>query len=47
MGHGPAAKLDTILADGFTKLAKSTRQLMPGRMIRMGVNPGHSTEFLT
>src|SRR5438552_17978372 len=45
IGHGRAAKLDRILADGLTKLAKSTRQFMPGRMMRIGVNPGHSTEF--
>ena len=43
MGQGPAAKLDAIFADGLTKLAKSTRQLMPGRTMRIGVNPGHST----
>ena len=46
-GHGPSAGFDGIwLAAegfGFTKLAKSTRQLMPGRTMRIGVNPGHRT----
>ena len=31
---------------GLTKLAKSTRQLMPGKTMRMGVKPGQMTKFL-
>jgi len=43
IGQGPAAKLEGIRAEGLTKLAKSTRQLMPGTIMRNGVNPGHRT----
>src|SRR5712692_9190852 len=48
-GHGPSAGFEAIwlarVEGGFTKLAKSTRQVIPGRTMRIGVNPGHRISF--
>jgi len=51
-GHGPSAGADSMGASGvadvlFTKLAKSTKQLIPGRTMRMGVKPGQMTKLST
>src|SRR6185437_4221735 len=45
VGHGPSAGFSGTTAVWFTNLAKSTRQLNPGAMMRMGVNPGQITKF--
>src|SRR5438552_3383085 len=42
-GQGGSSPVGATRADGLTKLAKSIRQLAPGRTIRMGVKPGHVT----
>ena len=44
VGQGPSAGFDGTPAVGLAKLAKSARQLNPGVMMRMGVNPGQITK---
>src|SRR5713101_4516019 len=41
--HSPFFGLGCRLAAGCKKLANSTRQLMPGKTMRIGVNPGQRT----